>query len=141
VAANPVPATAVAAPATQYSTSRKASITDFGAKADGLTINTAAIQRAIDALAATGGTVVIPEGTFVSGALFLKPHVNVHLDKGAVLKGSTDIKDYPTTSTRIEGHFQDWLPALINASACDGLVIDGDGTLDGSGQPFWDRST
>jgi alpha-L-rhamnosidase len=41
--------------------------------------------------------------------------------------------------TRIEGHFEPWLPALVNAEKCDHLVIDGEGTLDGSGQPFWDE--
>src|SRR4051794_14202462 len=78
-------------------------ITDFGAKADGSTLNSAAIQKAIDAAsAAGGGTVVIPAGTFLSGAVFLKPHVNLHLEKGAVLKGSEKVADYPVRRTRIE---------------------------------------
>ena len=67
----------------------------------------------------------------------MKPHVNLRLEKGAILKGSTDIKDYPLTRTRIEGHFQDWAPALINASETDGLRIEGEGTLDGSGTPYY----
>jgi alpha-L-rhamnosidase len=119
----------------------QASITDFGAKADGTTLNTAAIQSAIDSLAGKGGgTVVIPasgESAFLTGALYLKPKVNLHLDKGATLKGSTDLKDYPLTETRIEGHFQQWVPALVNAIECDHLKIDGEGTLDGSGTPFY----
>lgn len=118
----------------------RSTITDFGAVADGAALNTRAIQSAIDHTAAQGGgTVVIPQGVFVSGALFLKPKVNLHLDKGAVLKCSTDLKNFPVQRTRIEGHFEDsFNPGLINASGCDGLKITGEGTFDGAGQPVWD---
>jgi alpha-L-rhamnosidase len=115
-----------------------ASIADFGAIGDGKTLNSRSIQTAIDQLAAKGGgTLVIPKGVFVSGALFLKPGVNLHLDEGAVLSGSTDRKDYPATRTRIEGHFEQWLPALLNADKIDHLRISGSGTLNGNGAPFW----
>src|SRR5579872_5202054 len=101
---------------------RRAAITDFGAVADGKTLNTAHIQSAIDELAKKGGgTVVIPQGVFLSGAIFLKPGVNVYLEEGAVLKGSTEICNYPKMKTRIEGQFVDWIPALINADGCDHL--------------------
>ena len=114
------------------------SATNAGAVADGATLNTEKLQAAIDRLAAQrGGTLVIPTGTFVSGALFLKPGVHLRLESGSVLKGSTDIRDYPMRQTRIEGHFQEWLPALINADGCDRLRVQGQGTLDGSGAPFW----
>lgn len=117
------------------------SIKNHGAVADNSTINTKAIQAAIDKVAANGGgTVVVPEGTFVTGALFLKPKVNLHLDKGAVLKCSTDLSNFPVQRTRIEGHFEEkFNPALINAKECDGLRITGEGTLDGAGQPIWDQ--
>jgi alpha-L-rhamnosidase len=117
---------------------RRTSIHDAGAVSDGTTLNTTKIQAVIDDLAkAGGGTVVVPSGTFLTGALFLKPGVHLHLVKGAVLKGSTNTADYPKRRTRVEGHFEEWLPALINADACDGLRIDGEGTLDGNGAPFW----
>ncbi|MGN6369718.1 MAG: glycoside hydrolase family 28 protein [Phycisphaerae bacterium] len=113
-------------------------ITEFGATGDGKTMNTEAIQKGIDELAGNGGgTLTVPEGTFLTGAIFLKPGVNLEIEKGGVLKGSTDTKDYPTMKTRIEGHFQDWLPALVNAEKCDHLKISGEGTIDGSGEPFW----
>jgi polygalacturonase len=118
---------------------RRLSIVESGAVGDGKALNTSSIQKAIDTLAAAGGgTLVIPEGVFLSGSVFLKPGVNLHLDKNAVLKGTTDISDYPKSRTRIEGHFEPWLPALVNADSIDHLRITGEGTLDGSGRPFWD---
>ena len=120
--------------------SRNASITDFGAVADDATINTKPIQAAIDHLAGRGGgTVVVPQGVFVSGALFFKPKVNLLLQKDAVLKCSTDMANFPVQRTRIEGHFEEkFNPALINAKGCDGFRISGEGTLDGAGRPIWD---
>jgi alpha-L-rhamnosidase len=118
---------------------RQLSIADAGAVGDGVTLNTVAIQKAVDALAANGGgTLLIPRGTFLSGAIFLKPAVNLHFDQGAVLKGSTNLADYPELETRIEGHFQVWVPALLNASHADHLRITGEGLIAGGGQPFWD---
>ncbi|HEX8602899.1 MAG TPA: glycosyl hydrolase family 28 protein [Pseudoduganella sp.] len=125
---------------TAFTAAREASITAFGAVADDKTVNTVAIQKAIDHVAwQGGGTVVVPAGVFVSGALFLKPKVNLHLAKGAVLKCSTDLGNFPPQRTRIEGHFApSFNPALINANGCDGLKISGEGTLDGAGRPIWD---
>ena len=120
---------------------RRLSILDTGAVADGATVNTRAIQAAVDRLAGQGGgTVVVPAGVFVSGALFLKPRVHLHLDKGAVLRCSTDMRHFPVQRTRIEGHFEErFNPGLLNASGCDGLSITGEGTLDGAGRPIWDQ--
>ena len=122
-------------------TSPEAKITDFGAVADGTTMNTKAIQAAIDRMATRkGGTVIVPKGVFLSGALFLKPKVNLHLDAGAVIKCSTDLSNFPVQRTRIEGHFEPaFNPALINAKGCDGLQITGEGTLDGAGMPIWEE--
>ena len=118
---------------------KSVSVIDFGAVGDGRTLNTARIQSAIDQLASKGGgTLVVPRGVFLTGAIFLKPGVNLHLGEGAVLKGSTDRKDYPKMRTRVEGHFEEWLPALVNADKVDHLRIDGAGTLDGNGAPFWE---
>jgi polygalacturonase len=117
---------------------KRLDVSRFNAVGDGKTLNTAAIQAAIDQCAKQGGgTVVIPEGEFISGALFLKPGVNLDLLAGAVLKGSTNISDYPKVNTRIEGHFQPWRAALLNGDKVDHLRITGPGILDGSGAPFW----
>jgi len=119
--------------------SNRVSIAAAGAVGDGVTLNTPIIQKAIDQLATNGGgTLVIPQGEFLTGAIFLRPGVNLHLDAGAVLKGSTNIEDYPTMETRIEGHTQVWRPALVNAKNADHLRITGEGTIQGGGKPFWD---
>lgn len=117
------------------------SIVEAGALPDGKTINTKAIQTTIDRLAAKGGgTVIVPRGVFVSGAIFLKPRVDLHLDQGAVLRCTTDMAHFPSQRTRIEGHFEpSFTPALINAKGCDALKITGEGTLDGAGRTIWDE--
>jgi polygalacturonase len=115
------------------------SITEAGAIGDGKTLNTKAIQSAVELLARCGGTLVFPKGVFLSGAIFLKPGVNLQLAEGAVLKGSSDIRDYPKMMTRFEGHFEEWIPALVNADACDHLRISGPGSLDGNGSTYWNE--
>jgi polygalacturonase len=112
-------------------------ITDFGAVADGKTLNTAAIQKAIDSAAGQGGVVVIPKGRFLSGSVFLKQGVGLRLDKDAVLLGSNRIEDYPKRETRIEGHFEPWRMALVNAQGMDPVDISGEGMIDGNGILFW----
>ena len=116
-------------------------ISDGGAVGDGKTLNTTRIQAAINQLVEKGGgTLVIPQGVFLTGAIFLKPGVNLHLEKDGVLKASTDMTNFPVRRIRIEGHFEEHFnPALVNAEGCDGLRIDGAGTLDGNGRPIWDR--
>jgi polygalacturonase len=117
---------------------KRYNIADYGAIGNGKTLNTKAIQTVIDECAQKGGgTIVIPKGVFLSGALFLKPGVNIELQENAVLKGSTNIEDYPKATTRIEGHFEPWRAALLNGDKVDHLRISGKGTLDGSGEPFW----
>ena len=114
-------------------------ISAFGAVADGATLNTAAIQQAIDQAGAAGGGVVeIPAGTFRSGSIFLKPGVELFLAEGAVLLGSKQIEDYPKRDTRIEGHFEPWRMALVNAQNLDRVRITGKGRLDGNGVTFWE---
>ncbi|MES2275283.1 MAG: glycosyl hydrolase family 28 protein [Bacteroidota bacterium] len=116
---------------------KRFNIAENGAIGDGKTLNTKAIQALIDKCAQKGGTIVIPQGIFLTGSLFIKQGVNVEFLEGSVLKGSTNIEDYPKAMTRIEGHFEPWRAALLNADKVDHLQITGKGTLDGSGQPFW----
>jgi polygalacturonase len=108
-------------------------ITQFGAVADGKTDCTAAIARAIDACAEKGGgRVVVPAGEFFTGPIHLKSNVNLHLDKDAVLKFSTNPQDYlPAVFTRFEGTECYNLSPLIYALYQKNVAVTGDGTLDG----------
>ncbi|MFV0379184.1 MAG: glycoside hydrolase family 28 protein [Mangrovibacterium sp.] len=117
------------------------SILGFGAKNDGKTLNTEAIQKAIDSCSkAGGGTVLVPEGTFVTGAIHLKNDVNLHISENAVLKFSTDPKDYlPLVQTRWEGNDVFNYSPLIYANGQNNLAITGKGTIDGQGnnEAWW----
>ena len=116
-----------------------APITVTGLVDDGSTVNTKAIQAAIDRCAANGGGIlVIPKGGYVSGALFLKPRVNLELAAGTVLMASTNIADFPTLPhVRFEGHFQEHATSLLNVDGCDGFRLSGPGMLDGNGPAYW----
>jgi exo-poly-alpha-galacturonosidase len=113
-------------------------ITDYGAVPDGTTVNTKAIQSAIDKCASsrTGGVIVIPKGIFLSGAIFLKQGVNLLVEKDGVLKGTTNIDDYPPIQTRWEGTEEHWTSAFVNAEGVSDLDISGEGTIDGSGEEW-----
>ena len=112
-------------------------VTDYGVVNDGK-LHTAEMQALIDKVAAEGGGVIIvPEGTYMTGALFFKQGVHLHLHDGATLKGSNDPSDYPIMKTRIEGETCLYYSALINADSLDGFTISGKGTIDGNGFTFW----
>ncbi|MFC0781083.1 glycoside hydrolase family 28 protein [Flavobacterium sp. HJSW_4] len=114
-------------------------ITDFGVKQDSTVIQTEVIQALIDQASANGGgVIVIPKGVFLSGALFFKSKTALYLAKGAVLKGSDNIIDYPIRASRIEGQNLDYFPALVNAYGVDRFSISGEGTINGNGKKFWE---
>ncbi len=120
---------------------KKYLITSYGAKGDSSTVNTKAIQACIDQCSADGGgTVVIPKGVFISGAIFLKNKVNLLVEKDGRLKGSTEQADYPQVNTRWEGEEKPWTAALVNAFDLDGVRLSGEGTIDGSGDVWTQRS-
>lgn len=114
-------------------------ITDFGAVGDAKTLNTEAIQKTIDEAAAKdGGVVIIPEGTFLTGALFFKPGTHLHVSEGAMLLGSDDISNFPIMPSRMEGQSIDYFPAVVNAYGVNGFTITGKGTIDGNGLKYWE---
>ncbi|MGA7159347.1 MAG: glycoside hydrolase family 28 protein [Acidobacteriaceae bacterium] len=109
----------------------------YGAKANGTTNDTHAIQSAIDACAHKGGgTVLLTAGTYLSAPIVLKSNINLHLDKGATLLGSSDHSDYPSiTEFRAPGN-----QALVSATNAHNLSITGEGVIDGAGQSWWDEA-
>jgi len=112
-------------------------VRDYGVLDDG-NIHTEAFQRLIDLVAIRGGgVIVVPEGTYYTGALFFKQGVHLYVVKNGVLKGSDDISDYPVCNTRIEGENCLYYPALINADGINGFVMCGQGTIDGNGMRAW----
>jgi polygalacturonase len=115
-------------------------ITDFGAVTNSQTVNTKAIQSAIDRCAGNGGgVVVVPKGVFMSGALFFKPGVNLLVEKDAVLKGTTNQDDYPQINTRWEGVEREWTCAFLNFDRMTNVQVTGEGTIDGSGDLWMQR--
>jgi polygalacturonase len=116
---------------------RRFAITASGAVGDGQTSNTKAIQSLIDKTAgAGGGTIVVPTGVFVTGALFFKQGVNLSIEKGGVLKGSTNPADYPQIQTRWEGIEREWTSAFLNFTNMTDVELSGEGTVDGSGNEW-----
>lgn len=120
---------------------RDFSITSFGAKPDGATDATEAFRRAIAECARSGGgRVVVPAGEFLTGPIHLKSGVNLHLQKGATVRFSTDPSHYlPVVKTRFEGvELMNYSP-LIYARGQENIAVTGEGTLDGqaSDENWW----
>jgi hypothetical protein len=109
----------------------------YGATGDGTTNDGAAIQAAIQAAAGTGGSVLLANGTYLSGTLTLASNMTFFIDASATVRGSTNVADYPT-QTPATGNTQlsNTQRALLYASGVTNLVIDGGGTIDGQGDSF-----
>ncbi len=114
-------------------------ITKYGVNNDSTKLQTAAIQKVIDKAEANGGgTIVIPKGVYLTGALFFKPKTKLLLQEGAKLKGSDHIDNYPLIPSRMEGRSIYYYAALINAYHVDSFQINGPGTIDGNGLKYWE---
>ena len=100
----------------------------YGAKADGKTNDAPAIQKAIDACAAAGGTAYLPAGNYLSGTIVLKSNVTLHLAQGATLWGSKNPEDFKPLH-------------LIYAQDAENITLEGQGTINGNGEAYWDTNT
>ncbi len=110
---------------------QKFTITQFGARSGGKILDTHAIERTIRICAAAGGgTVIIPKGTYLTGALKLLSNVNLHLDTGATLLMSTNPADYVRTASGYDG--------CIQADQATNIAITGHGVINGDGHPWWE---
>ena len=105
-------------------------IKNFGALGDGRTVNTIAIQKAIDKCRDNGGgTILIPQGTFISGTIQLFSNIELHLERGAVLKGSDKVSDYMLSGKKV---------GLVYTENSFNISITGDGNIDGNGDAYMD---
>lgn len=119
-------------------------ILEKGAVADGKTVNTVAIQSAVDAVAeAGGGRVTVPAGIFVTGTVWLRDHVELHLEMGAVLKASEDFAHYNELDAYPENwssEKEEWTGRhLLIAHHKKNVAVTGPGTIDGSGEAFYEE--
>lgn len=110
----------------------------YGANADGKSLCTKSVQKAIDQCAEDGGgTVCFPQGTFLTGTLFMKSGVTLRLDPGCTLLGSKDLQDYPETVQAFRSYTDNYNDkSLIYAENLDRIAIVGGGTIDGQGRFF-----
>ena len=112
-------------------------VNDCGAKGDGTTLDTAAIQKTIDTAAPKKETVSFKPGTYLTGAIFLKSGVTLDVPEGVTLTGSQNIADYPELPTRIAGIEMTWPTAMINIRDAHDVTLTGKGTIDGNGAVWW----
>lgn len=111
-------------------------VRDCGARGDGVTLDTRAIQDAINAGA---GTVIVPPGKYLVGAIFLRDDLTLHLEPGATLLGSEDSAGYPVIEARWEGVTRSTYAPLIGGRNLHNITITGRGTIDGQGAVWWKR--
>ena len=125
----------------QLSWAQTYNIIDFGAKSKSNFLNTNSINRAIKMCSDYGGgTVYIPKGEFITGTLHLKSNVNIHLDKGARLIGSSDIKDYDVMPDGYYYSGKNYM-GIFFANDVINVSITGTGTVDGRGTLFMQQNT
>jgi polygalacturonase len=111
-------------------------VLDYGAKADGKTLNTKAIQKAIDHCNKNGGgTVEFPAGNFLTGTLIMKDNVSLNLHTGCKILGSTNIEDYPMYSPPVPNNMdKDVKRALIRGENLKNIGIIGSRIINGQGK-------
>lgn len=103
----------------------------FGAKSDGVTLNTGSIQKAVDLISSKGGgRLVFYVGRYLTGSIQLRSNVTIHLEEGAILVGAPSVYDYDAV---------DGVKALIVADACDSIGITGKGVIEGQGLAVLDQ--
>jgi polygalacturonase len=113
------------------------SITEFGGKGDGFTINTSAFSNAIDALSKKGGgKLEVPAGVWFTGPIVLKSNINLHLNKGALILFSPDFNLYPLVNASFEGLDTKRCQSPISARNAENVAITGEGSINGSGEAW-----
>lgn len=111
----------------------------YGAKEGGKILCTRAIQTAVAEAGKCGGEVYVPDGVFLTGALFLESGMSLYLEEGAVLLGINSEDEYPVVSGRVAGIEMDWPAAVINVRNASNVRISGPGIIDGQGEYWWKK--
>lgn len=112
-------------------------IMNYGAVADGMTLNSNAINKTIDECAKQGGgTVLIPRGSFVTGPVIMKSNINLHLAKGALVIFSPDFNQYPLVVSTFEGVEAARCQSPVTAEYLENIAITGEGIMNGNGY-YW----
>ena len=119
-----------------FAAGKVCNVKEYGAKGDGTTKDTAAIQKAIDECTAGsgGGTVEVPAGKYVIAPIVLKSNMTLHLAAGATLFGSPDRAEYPKATFARHPTVQ----ALVSSLSAENITIDGEGVIDGNGHIWWE---
>ena len=112
-------------------------VKEYGAVGDGKTVDTEALQNAITAcVAAGGGQVMVPAGTYLTGPLTLGSNLDLHVDAGATIQFSPNRKDYPLVATSWEGRQTVSSMSPLTANGAHDLSITGAGVFDGHGEQW-----
>lgn len=115
----------------------KVSVKDFGGVGDGIELNTQAFAKAIDALSAKGGgTLVVPQGVWLTGPIVFKSNINLHLEDRAIILFSDDKSLYPLVETVFEGLDTRRCQSPISGRNLENVAITGNGAIDGNGQAW-----
>ena len=113
------------------------SIVEFGAVADGITLNTEAFAKAIDAVSQKGGgTVIVPAGLWLTGPIVLKSNINLHLEENALVLFTADHTQYPIIKTSFEGLETRRCQSPVSANGAENIAITGKGVMDGNGDTW-----
>lgn len=112
-------------------------ISRYGAKSDGISLNTQAINQAIEmANQAGGGVVLVPRGLWLTGPIVLKSHVNLHIQQGALIQFTKDYNQFPILKTNWEGLEAYRVQSPISATDAENIAITGKGVIDGAGEAW-----
>jgi len=112
-------------------------VKDYGAKGDGIVLDTKAIQSAVDVAAEKGGTVFFPSGNYLTGTIYLKNNLSIEITKGATILGSPNLSDYPMNTPEIIFWGKEWAQfALFFAEKKSNINIYGGGTINGQGEKY-----
>jgi polygalacturonase len=112
-------------------------VNDYGARGDGHTIDTAAIQHALDTAAGHHDTVTFRPGTYLIGSIFVRSGTHLDIPSGVILRGVQNLAAYPIMPTRVAGIEMSWPAALVNVYSQHDVEITGNGIVDGDGSFWW----